>query len=528
MNNSNDSTRIANSKKNIKVATISQLVSALLGFIERAFFINYLSSELLGLKGLIMSILMVLTITEYGISSSLAFYLYEPLVNNNQDKIKSLIRYMRKVYNSMSFGVFIFGLALLPIFPTIANTTNINPNTTRLYFLIYLIGTSVSLRVSSHAIIIQADQKQYITTFYISSAQILQLIAQIVVLVFTQNFYLYALMFSIANGTKFLFVKHKAKKLFPYLKGKTKTFNKLPKEVLNKIKKETVVLIFHKMGFSITMSIECILLSYFLGASTLGIFTNYQLVILGIATGMAFLQKSFESSIGNLCTIETKEKAYDWFLKINHVYSLTFGYLIVLLMSLFIPFFQLFYPNAVTFDYFTTFLISLSIYLFYKRLIVSIYESSYGIFYQDRYKPFVQTLISIFLSIILGKNFGEKGIFSAIIISELLTSTWIEPHMVFKYGFKTTAKPYWSDYLKNILIVVITAAISFYFSKHIKQNLFVTFLLNYLITTISYLIVLTIIFPKNGISILKWLLRKSKGEKINMIGINANNNIINL
>lgn len=513
MDNFSDKSRIANSKKNIKVATIFQLSAALLGFIERAFFINYLSSELLGLKGLIMSILMVLTITEYGISSSLAFYLYKPLVNNNTEKIKSLIRYLRKVYTSIAIAVFVFGIALLPVFPTIANTTNIAPNTLRSYFLIYLIGTTISLRISYHAIIIQADQKQYITTFYISTAQILQLFAQIFVLVFTQNFYLYALMFTLANGTKFIFVKHRSETLFPYLKDKTETFKKLPKEILCKIKKETIVLIFHKMGFSITMSIECILLSYLLGASTLGIFTNYQLVILGIATGMAFMQKSFESSIGNLCTLETKEKAYEWFLNINHVYSLSFGYLIVLLMALFLPFFHLFYPKAETFDYITTFLISLSLYFFYKRLIVSIYESSYGIFYQDRFKPFLQTFISLTLAIILGKKFGARGIFSAIIISELTTSTWIEPYMVFKHGFKTSSKLYWIDYLKNAFIVGATAAISYFVTEPMNLDPLISMVMNFLITTISYIIILSIIFPKNGKSIIQWLLRKNKGKK---------------
>ncbi|MBK5201924.1 MAG: hypothetical protein JJE21_10425, partial [Spirochaetaceae bacterium] len=403
-----------------------------------------------------------------------------------------------------------FGIALLPIFPTIANTTDINPNTLRLYFLIYLIGTTISLRISYHAIIIQADQKQYITTFYISSAQILQLFAQIAVLVFTQNFYLYALMFALANGSKFIFVKHRSETLFSYLRGKTKTFKKLPKETLSKIKKETIVLIFHKMGFSITMSIECILLSYLLGASTLGIFTNYQLVILGIATGIAFMQKSFESSIGNLCSIDTKEKAYKWFLNINHVYSLSFGYLIVLLMSLYLPFFNLLYPKAKTFDYTTTLLISLTMYFFYKILIVSIYESSYGIFYQDRFKPFLQTFISLTLAIILGNKFGAKGIFSAIIISELTTSTWIEPYMVFKHGFKTTSSLYWIDYAKNAFIVGSTAAISYFSTKPMNLNALSSMLINWLITTLSYFILISIIFPQNGKSIINWILRKNK------------------
>jgi hypothetical protein len=509
-----DKDRIANSKKNIKIATIFQLSAATLGFVERAFFINYLSSELLGLKGLIMSILMVLTITEYGISSSLAFYLYKPLVNKNQEKIKSLIKYMRKVYNTLTLTVLVLGFVLLPIFPTIANTQDINSNTLRLYFLIYLIGTTVSLKYSYHAIIIQADQKQFITTFYITTAQILQLFFQIGVLVLTQNFYLYALMYALANSIKFMFVKRKARKLFPFLKCSSKTIEKLPKDVHDKIRKETRVLIFHKMGFSITMTIECVLLSLFLGASVLGIFTNYQLVILGLATGVAFFQKSFESSIGNLCTVETKEKAYDWFLKINHVYSLSFGYMIAMLISMFNPFFNLFYPKAETFDYFTTLLIALTQYFYYKRLIVTIYESSYGIFYQDRFKPFIQTFLSITLAILLGKMFGACGIFGAIVLSELFTSTWIEPYMVHKYGFKQSQKAYWLEYFKNIIILAMCAFITYFVTNSLVLNALLTLVMNWVVTTISYFVLLSVVYPKNGKTIINWLFKKNKPVKI--------------
>jgi hypothetical protein len=509
-----DKERIANSKKNILVATIFQLTAATLGFVERAFFINYLSSELLGLKGLIMSILMVLTITEYGISSSLAFYLYKPLVKNNQEKIKSLIKYMRRVYNTLTVAVILLGVALIPIFPTIANTQKIDANTLQLYFIIYLIGTSVSIKYSYHAIIIQADQKQYITTFYITTAQILQLIFQIGVLVITQNFYLYALMYALANSLKFMLVKKTAKKLYPFLKCKFKTIPKLPKETLDTIKKETRVLIFHKMGFSITMTIECVLLSLFLGASTLGIFTNYQLVILGLATGVAFFQKSFESSIGNLCTVDSKQKAYDWFLKINHVYSLSFGYLTVILISMFNPFFNLLYPKAETFDYTTTLLISLTQYFYYKRLIVIIYESSYGIFYQDRFKPFIQSFLSIALAIVLGKLYGACGIFGAIILSELFTSTWIEPYMVHKYGFEKSQKAYWIDYIKNLIIIAFSAAITYFLSNLIELNAILNLVFNWMCSTISYFILLSIFYPKNSKSILNWITKKNKTTNI--------------
>ncbi|MCH3915950.1 MAG: hypothetical protein LKE40_00365 [Spirochaetia bacterium] len=344
----NDKTRIDNSKRNIKFATIFQLSSGLLGFVERSFFIKCLSAEYLGLKGLITSILMVLSITEFGISSSLAFYLYAPLVEANKEKIKSLNHYIRKIYHRITYGVLLFGLAFLPFIPNVANTTHIAPYQIRIYFLIYLLGTVGSLLNSWHAIIIQADQKQYITTTIISVAQMLQLVVQVAILLLTRNFYLYALAYALSNTLRYVIARYKSFRMFPYLREKT--IAPLPEKTVQDIGKSTRALIFHRMGFSITMTIECVLLSAMLGASTLGCFANYQLVILGLATGIAMMQKSIESSIGNLCTMESPEYCYQWFVKINHIYSLSIGYLAIILIACFNPFFHLVYPQAATFS----------------------------------------------------------------------------------------------------------------------------------------------------------------------------------
>ena len=511
---SSDTARIDNSKRNIKFATIFQLSSAVLGFVERYFFILCLSSEYLGLKGLITSILMVLSITEFGISSSLAFYLYAPLVNKDTEKIKSLNQYIRKIYHQITLIVLFLGLAFLPFIPSVANTTHIAPYEIRLYFLIYLLGTVAYLLNSWHAIIIQADQKQYITTTIISVAQMAQLLVQIAILLLTKNFYLYAGAYALSNGTRYLVARSKAFSMFPYLKGSKAKI--LDSKFTNEIHKNIKALIIHRMGFSITMAIECILLASMLGAATLGCFTNYQLVILGLATGIAILQKSFESSIGNLCTTEAPSYCYAWFNKINHVFSLGVGYCIILLIISFSTFFSLVYASAEIFPFKTTFLICMTQYLVYKRMIATVYESAYGIFYQDRFKPILQTLLSIVFSFLLCRYYGAAGIFAGIIISELLTSTWIEPYMVHKYGFHESMKPYWIDFIKNFSLLIISSLCAHYIMGTLHLSPFFTFLAGVAVATISYVLVMFLFFPQNAKRIFQWILRIKPSESSNI------------
>jgi hypothetical protein len=181
---------------------------------------------------------------------------------------------------------------------------------------------------------------------------------------------------------------------------------------------------------------------------------------------------------------------------------------------MFNPFFNLLYPKAETFDYTTTLLISLTQYFYYKRLIVTIYESCYGIFYQDRFKPFIQSFLSIALAIVLGKLYGACGIFGAIILSELFTSTWIEPYMVHKYGFEKSQKAYWIDYIKNLIIIAFSAAITYFLSNLIELNAILNLVFNWMCSTISYFILLSIFYPKNSKSILNWITKKNKTTNI--------------
>ena len=75
--------RSLNSIKNIATSIGTTIILALLGFFTRKIFIDSLGEEYLGLNGLLLNIIGMLSLVEGGIGTSIVYNLYKiPLTNS--------------------------------------------------------------------------------------------------------------------------------------------------------------------------------------------------------------------------------------------------------------------------------------------------------------------------------------------------------------------------------------------------------------------------------------------------------------
>ena len=80
-------------KKNIFLGYIHKVVTIVLEFILRTFFIKYLGKEVLSLNEVFINIIQVLSITEFGLNNIMSYSFYKPLAENNEVKIVKLINF---------------------------------------------------------------------------------------------------------------------------------------------------------------------------------------------------------------------------------------------------------------------------------------------------------------------------------------------------------------------------------------------------------------------------------------------------
>ena len=69
------------------------------------------------------------------------------------------------------------------------------------------------------------------------------------------------------------------------------------------------------------------------------------------------------------------------------------------------------------------------------------------------------SIINIGLSLALVKPCGVFGVLIATPISRLVTQTWFDPYVVYKYVFKKSPKPYYKEFVIHSMITLVTGAL---------------------------------------------------------------------
>ena len=79
------------------------------------------------------------------------------------------------------------------------------------------------------------------------------------------------------------------------------------------------------------------------------------------------------------------------------------------------------------------------------RKSVMTFRDASASYYYDRWKPLVESVINLTLSIVLIQRFGLAGLLVATTISTLSTCSWVEPFVLYRHVFFEK----FSDFLKR-------------------------------------------------------------------------------
>src|SRR5574344_3163030 len=178
--------RLKNSSFNIIFNIIQLVITTILSFAVRTFFIKYLGKEMLGLDGLFTNILSMLSLTELGIGTAISFSLYKPLADKDNKKISELMTMYKKIYMIIGVLVFVVGIAIMPLLHFFTKGYQYNDLYT--IYLLYLLNTASSYLIIYKETLIVADQKEH-KLFPIRAIFVTLLyLFQIIFLIMTKNF----------------------------------------------------------------------------------------------------------------------------------------------------------------------------------------------------------------------------------------------------------------------------------------------------------------------------------------------------
>ena len=111
--------RVSRSIMNMKVGMFFYLLTFLLAFFSRNIFLKCLGAEFMGLTGVLQNILSYLNVAELGIGTSITFFLYKPLQQDDKAKTTEIMSVLAWLYRCIGFfigGVGVFVSLSFPFF----------------------------------------------------------------------------------------------------------------------------------------------------------------------------------------------------------------------------------------------------------------------------------------------------------------------------------------------------------------------------------------------------------------------------
>ena len=468
---------------NMVVNVGGQLMNQVLLFISRMVFIHYLSAAYLGVNGLFTDVLGILNLAELGVGTAMIYSLYEPAAKNDEHRLAQLMNLYRLLYRIVAVVVLLVGLALMPFLGFfIKDSSGIEH--LRLIYLMYVANSVCSYLLSYKNSIYLAYQKAYVRNLWAQLCDAVKTLFQIVLIVLTGNFILYLAVQFVMQFIPNIIVSVKVDKEFPYLKE----CRELPdREERNGILKNIGAMSMHKLAIVIVRNTDSLLMSSFIGLTTVGLYSNYRLVINALNNLMTKVVTAFSGSVGNFAALENSDRLYQVYKEMDFLFFVLSGYLTGGLMMLFNPLIALLFGEEYCFPMATVVIIVTEFYITRMRQTNLLFREVMGLFWNDRYKAVAESIINLVASLVLVRQYGVTGIIWGTIISTLCTCAWVEPYIFLKYGvqdaWQKKLRDYFAEYLKRTLLTAAVSAAAVLWVQRFPVGNFGIFILDGLLYT---------------------------------------------
>lgn len=486
--------RTENTIKNAGASLITQSVIAILQFVSRRIFIVTLGNTYLSFDGLFSNILTMLSLAELGFGEAIIFCLYKPLACKDETQIKSLMNYYAKIYRIVAMTILVLGTLLIPVLPFLMKDAPEIPESLTLIYFLFLLNTVVSyIGIYKQSILI-ADQKNYVVYNVKMIVSIVAMISQMVLLLTTQNYILYLI--STIATTLFIniYVSIVVDKRYPFLKAKEK--NKLDGETKKTISLNVRSLMIYKIGTMLVTGVDNLVISSFISVLSVGIYSNYTLIVNKASQILRSLVSATTGSVGNLNATESNEKKESIARTMLFIVFWIFGFASSGMFVLINHFIYYLAGKEYLFNTATVLFVVLDFYLLGVISPMSIFRNAMGLYRYGKYRPIACAITNLVVSCLLVKPLGILGVLLGTFIARFFITSWYEPVLVYKYGFKMSTRGYLTKYISYFGVLLLGLGLSYLCCLPFSEFTIFNFIMKILIVTVVTNLLFLVVFFK--------------------------------
>lgn len=456
--------RFFNSLRNSALAFLGQIITILMGFGVRWLFIHNLGQDYLGVNSVMESMLMILSMTELGIGTSVAFALYKPIADGDEKRIGSLMAFYRRVYHAIGYLTAVVGPLLLPFMrfftKEAAGVGHLN-----LIYLLFLLNTVLSYFFAYKRTLLNAYQQSYVNSVSEDLFAVVKYILQAIVLICCKSYIGYILINIACAVLTNIIISLVCDKKYPFIKKYKK--EKLTDEDRKGIQKSIVSLMYQKIGAKLVTGTDNLMISY-AKLSLMGIYSNYAMVISIVSRVVYNVLRSVMGSVGNLMVAENKEHKCNVFQEFVFA-NFCFYFLISIGFSACLERFILLWAGeGWLLSPIVTFVVILNFFLMGMRQPNIVVIEAAGLFNKMRLKAVGEVIVNLgvsFLFLIVFKM-GIYGVLFGTTVSMVSVCIWWEIMAVHKYTLMTSAKGYVVKYI-GYLVTAAVGCFGTYYICHI-------------------------------------------------------------
>ena len=496
-----------NAKRNIVWGFVNRILNVLFPFLTRTLIIYELGINYIGLGSLFSSILSTLSLAELGFDIGIVTIMYKSVADNNNEKLCVLLNFIKKAYLIVGCVILVLGSICSVFIQFLIKDINSVPNEINIYILfgIYLINTVTTYFFGGYKnCILEAFQRQDVVSNVNSIMKIILFFFQTLILVFTKNYYLYAISIVIngiiTNIITYIYVTYNYPDIVPR--------GKIDKQELGNLKKILTGTFLSKIGTVLGTTFDNIVISTFLGISILGYYSNYAYIITSVQGFIVVIYISLQAGFGNSVALDSVEKNYQNLDRYTFGYSWILGWCTLCLMYLSTPFIELWIGDKGILPNIIVFLCVLCFYISNCFAILGTYKNAIGIWWEDRYRCLIYGFINLLLNIILVlflNRFGDVYSLAGIVVSTILTTSLIgipwAAKVTFDIYFKKGLKKYMLVLLKYLgstyLIMLICYPFMIFISSRFIENRLLVLILRGFFLCIVPNVIYFFIYKKN-------------------------------
>lgn len=497
---------------NLITDVIPLIIVSILGIFKFKLFIQILGDETLGLYQLFTQVMVYVALIDGGLSSAVLYSLYKPNVEKDNTKFNALIAGAFKSFSLI--GAAVFGVAFLASFivPFLIKGNSFSYVYIIITFLLFSLSNVISYFFVPYHCLLEVKERKYIVNLSLQIGQIVQSTLEIIMLLCRVPFLIILLMHSIIKLLSNIVIAYISKKRYPEAfvnKGKPDmSFTKNVKHLL-----------FHKVNGLVCSNIDIILISRFLGLTSVAIYSAYNYIINMFKNILGKISGSLLAIIGNEL-VKGSKKSYELFKELNSMLFFLATIICVPLSLAINQFIDIWYEGKIVTNCMIAASFTAILFLYIVKMATNIFVNSKGLFKETRYCALTDTIVNLILSLTLIKIIGIPGVLIATAISVFIAEYIMKTVVIYKNIFNI--KP-WKHFISNtkfFVIYILDTLLGFYIiSQFAITNIFTWFGIFIIYTVFNSLLILLLYRLMNEtlfINRIKIIFKREKSHEKNI------------